>query len=146
MDGLSWLSANRHLSKIPVSFRVLTPCQRSLYSTKHKYLPLTSEFTRQANSEEWPQMKVLFSIVYIHLDNSRKLALTNGHSFVLGFGVKWLVGRWRGGKTLLTSFQVALQSSWLRFCHLVEMGITQFFSFFVAIFLSLLHIPEFCAQ
>ena len=34
VDGLSWLSANRHLSKIPVSFRVLTPCQRSLYSTK----------------------------------------------------------------------------------------------------------------
>ena len=63
VDGLSWLSANRHLSKIPVSFRVLTPCQRSLYSTKHKYLPLTSEFTRQASSIEWPQMKVLFSIV-----------------------------------------------------------------------------------
>ena len=34
MDGLLWLSANRHLSKIPVSFTVLTPCQRSLYSTK----------------------------------------------------------------------------------------------------------------
>ena len=56
--------------------------------------------------------------------------MTNGHSFGLGFEVKWLVGRLRGGKTLLTSFQVALQSSWLRFCHLVEMGITQF-SFFL---------------